>query len=85
MIDNRIRTVVVVKEAERYVFRFTNANRKDLLVALARYARDPRRSFTWNDAVRVAQATATPAASTKHLRADGIRRRVSFHNHLQNE
>ena len=85
MTDNRIRTVVVVKEGERYVFRFTNATRKALLIALARHAKNPELSFTWRDATEVVHATTLPGPSAGNVRGAVVGRRTLFPRRFQNQ
>jgi hypothetical protein len=40
---------------ERYIFLFDDANRKETLRQLGRYAMNPELSFTWYDAAVVSQ------------------------------
>jgi hypothetical protein len=50
-----INIIALVKGRERYVFRYGDDNRKDILRVLGRYASNPDLSFTWYDAAVLSQ------------------------------
>ena len=52
VLNNDIRTLALIKGAERYVFLFedTHAARAEVLRTLGRFAVNPELSLTWHDA-----------------------------------
>jgi hypothetical protein len=67
--DRDINLAALVKDSETYVFLFDDANAREVLRQLGRFAVDPDLSFTWYDVAVVAQkiditeATGCPAAT----------------------
>ncbi len=53
--DAALNVYVATKGVERYVFMFSDENRRALLQVAGRYAADPLLSFTWHDAAVLSQ------------------------------
>ena len=54
-VNSDINVIALVKGRERYVFFYSDATRADVLRTFGRFASSPELSFTWYDAVILAQ------------------------------
>ena len=48
--DKNCRELILVKDGEKYIFRFDRAADRRLVGVLGRFAADPQLSFSWYDA-----------------------------------
>jgi hypothetical protein len=48
-------SVTLLKDGQKYVFRFDESSRKALLGVFGRFANDPRLNFSWHDAAVLAR------------------------------
>lgn len=55
MTNNQRRQIVLVKNEEKYIFRFDQASHKALLRAFGRYAASAELSFSWHDAAMLSK------------------------------
>lgn len=58
-----VNVVAIVRNDERYVFLFDDANRSECLRTLGRFAADPDLSFTWHDAAVLSEKIRNGLAS----------------------
>ncbi|QDT58610.1 hypothetical protein SV7mr_11030 [Stieleria bergensis] len=55
MMDNEINVLAMVKDGEKFIFMFDDANRDETLRQLARYAANPDLNFSWHDAAMLSR------------------------------
>ena len=50
-----VNVMALVKDGERYVFMYSDGNKRDMLQTLGRFASDAELSFSWHDCAVLSQ------------------------------